>query len=341
MGLGTHRHWGGVSRRLTVSRSGSSEDGGEASKDPKKVLGDITQSEQCTGASSDGGGGASKVQKMAPTAITRCKDARGLLVLVQQHGPSLSAIQVVAAWDKVASMPGAGGAGAKGEVLQELQFLTRAMLHEMGARQVANVVRAMQRLRMGVDSELARELQARARDFKPEDDSIPVSPPAEIGIESDAAETGIELDAAEVGTESDAGLEEAMQGGMGVASGRLTDPRGEVAGEGSSEGGGEVSEDTKKYLSNAQKKLKNLQQRMMFQIKQCSNARKLLEMVKKDGQSFSAIQVDAAWDRAATMPGCSGSQRVPEVDSNCRLLVLPLFCGSSRFESLILSHHSR
>ena len=29
------------------------------------------------------------------------------------------------------------------------------------------------------------------------------------------------------------------------------------------------------------------------------------------------------------------------VDGNCRLLILPLFRGSSRFESLILSHHSR
>ena len=33
--------------------------------------------------------------------------------------------------------------------------------------------------------------------------------------------------------------------------------------------------------------------------------------------------------------------KVPEVDSSCRLLIVPLFRGSSRFESLILSHHSR
>jgi len=32
---------------------------------------------------------------------------------------------------------------------------------------------------------------------------------------------------------------------------------------------------------------------------------------------------------------------VPDVDSNCRLLIVPPFRGSSRFESLILSHHSR
>ena len=35
------------------------------------------------------------------------------------------------------------------------------------------------------------------------------------------------------------------------------------------------------------------------------------------------------------------TRRVPDVDSNCRLLIVPPFRGSSRFESLILSHHSR
>ena len=34
-------------------------------------------------------------------------------------------------------------------------------------------------------------------------------------------------------------------------------------------------------------------------------------------------------------------ERVPKVDSSCRLLIVPLFIGSSRFESLMLSHHSR
>ena len=32
---------------------------------------------------------------------------------------------------------------------------------------------------------------------------------------------------------------------------------------------------------------------------------------------------------------------VPDVDNNCRRLIVPLFRGSSRCESLILSHHSR
>ena len=34
-------------------------------------------------------------------------------------------------------------------------------------------------------------------------------------------------------------------------------------------------------------------------------------------------------------------EKVQEVDSRCRLLLVPLFCGSSRFESLILSYHFR
>ena len=32
---------------------------------------------------------------------------------------------------------------------------------------------------------------------------------------------------------------------------------------------------------------------------------------------------------------------VAEVDSSCRLLVVPLVCGSRRCESFVLSHHSR
>jgi len=40
-------------------------------------------------------------------------------------------------------------------------------------------------------------------------------------------------------------------------------------------------------------------------------------------------------------PHASSGKRIPQVDSSCRLLIVPLFRGSSRFESLILSHHSR
>ena len=41
------------------------------------------------------------------------------------------------------------------------------------------------------------------------------------------------------------------------------------------------------------------------------------------------------------MHAVAGSKRIPEVDSSCRLLIVPLFRGSSRFVILILSHHSR
>ena len=37
----------------------------------------------------------------------------------------------------------------------------------------------------------------------------------------------------------------------------------------------------------------------------------------------------------------SRPKRVPDVDSTCRLLIVPLFPGSSKYESLILSHHFR
>ena len=45
----------------------------------------------------------------------------------------------------------------------------------------------------------------------------------------------------------------------------------------------------------------------------------------------------------ATGQSCVGSRakRVPEVDSSCRLLIVPLFRGSSRFASLVLSYRSR
>ena len=36
-----------------------------------------------------------------------------------------------------------------------------------------------------------------------------------------------------------------------------------------------------------------------------------------------------------------GRSRVPEVDGRCRLLIVPLFRGRGRFDSLIVSRHSR
>ena len=38
--------------------------------------------------------------------------------------------------------------------------------------------------------------------------------------------------------------------------------------------------------------------------------------------------------------GQSEHRKVAQVGSSCRLLIVPLFLGSGRFESLILSHHS-
>ena len=38
-------------------------------------------------------------------------------------------------------------------------------------------------------------------------------------------------------------------------------------------------------------------------------------------------------------PSCSRTKRVPEVDIGCRFLIVSLVRGSSRFESLISSHH--
>jgi len=51
--------------------------------------------------------------------------------------------------------------------------------------------------------------------------------------------------------------------------------------------------------------------------------------------------VRASGGPKALEPSCSRAKRVSEVDGSCRLLIVPLFRGSSRAESLILSHHSR
>jgi len=53
------------------------------------------------------------------------------------------------------------------------------------------------------------------------------------------------------------------------------------------------------------------------------------------------ISQDQTHIKLKGVAGCSRAKRVPEVDSSCRLLIVPLFRGSSRLESLILSHHSR
>ena len=55
---------------------------------------------------------------------------------------------------------------------------------------------------------------------------------------------------------------------------------------------------------------------------------------------MSALHRNSAYLGWTQGPG-TRSRRVPDVDSKCRLLIVPPFRGSSRFESLILSHHSR
>ena len=41
------------------------------------------------------------------------------------------------------------------------------------------------------------------------------------------------------------------------------------------------------------------------------------------------------------MAGVGAAHKIAELDSSCRLLIVPLFRGNSRCESLILSHHFR
>ena len=57
-------------------------------------------------------------------------------------------------------------------------------------------------------------------------------------------------------------------------------------------------------------------------------------------EAFRVEQFLASSGRALE-PSASSAKIVAEVDSSCRLLIVPNFRGSSRFESLVLSHHSR
>ncbi|KAJ1479168.1 hypothetical protein T484DRAFT_1815329 [Baffinella frigidus] len=124
------------------------------------------------------------------TEIVRCRDAGRLLGLVAQHGQSFTAINLSAAWGTVTGMQSARGGGDEGVVLQLLQVLTRAKMHEMGAREVANVAHSVASLkgsgRMGVDGALEGELQARARetagDFTPHEFSMFMSAMEKMGL---------------------------------------------------------------------------------------------------------------------------------------------------------------
>jgi len=158
MGLGTHSGWGGVSRRLTTSTSGTSEGGVAASTAPHKSTTEISKRTD-QGLMVQGQGG------LWPE-IAKCADARKLMELVQPNEQGFKVRHVLVAWTTVAGMPGAGGEGGEEVALQELQVLTRAKVHEMGARGLAHVAHSMGMVhasgRMGVDDELMRELQARA-----------------------------------------------------------------------------------------------------------------------------------------------------------------------------------
>jgi hypothetical protein len=179
--------------------------------------------------------------------ITRCKDARGLLGLLEQHGHSFNAIQVVAAWGTLAKMPSAGGRGDEVVVFQRLQVLTRAKMPAMGAREVANVARSMAKIYqsggMGVDDALAGELQARAMatagNCFPQQVAMLMSAIAKMGITPDAGlveamqgratatagkfqveDVAMLMSAiAKMGITPDAGLVEAMQGRARVTAG--------------------------------------------------------------------------------------------------------------------------
>jgi len=74
-------------------------------------------------------------------------------------------------------------------------------------------------------------------------------------------------------------------------------------------------------------------------IKKKKESNRRLICVQRSG--FRVVIVRTSSGPKALEPSCSRAKRVSEVDSRCMLLIVPLFHGSSRFESLILSHHSR
>ncbi|KAJ1472846.1 hypothetical protein T484DRAFT_1838762, partial [Baffinella frigidus] len=154
VGLGTRSGWGDVvGRALSGSRGGSSKGGSS--------------------------GGRGEASSSAPARlnreITQCRDVRGLLGLVKQHGASFDYIHVGSTWVTLVKMRSVGKEDA-GEVIQLLQVLTRDRVAKMGAQAVANILHSMATLnasgRMGVDDELAGELLARAKamagDFIPQ-----------------------------------------------------------------------------------------------------------------------------------------------------------------------------
>ena len=81
-----------------------------------------------------------------------------------------------------------------------------------------------------------------------------------------------------------------------------------------------------------------------FHLSNSSLRERALNVERASDDVKQTLTPPIAWSFAtirakALEPSCS--RTVPEVGSSCRLLKVPLFRGSSRFESLILSHHSR
>ncbi|KAJ1487970.1 hypothetical protein T484DRAFT_1940176 [Baffinella frigidus] len=116
---------------------------------------------------SGGGGGRGIHPGELTTLIKGCRDAAGLLKLVEEHGKSFNFIHVGAAWGRLAKMRDAGGTRvAEGEVIKRLELLTGATVQEMGAWGVSNIIHSMATVsesgRMAADDELTGTLLARA-----------------------------------------------------------------------------------------------------------------------------------------------------------------------------------
>ena len=61
----------------------------------------------------------------------------------------------------------------------------------------------------------------------------------------------------------------------------------------------------------------------------------------ESGDSVEVVIVRTLGGPKDLAPSCCRAKGVPEVGRRCRLLIVPLFRGSSRLDSLILSHHVR
>jgi len=114
MGRGVRSGWGGVSRRLVSSTSGSAG-GSMANALPEDRP--------------EGGGNEDSVEaesRRFSKEISHCTDATGILGLVEQHGESFNVMHVSVAWGKLAKMRGGDGTGDSGLLLQRLQDMVRA-----------------------------------------------------------------------------------------------------------------------------------------------------------------------------------------------------------------------